>query len=410
MTDTDADQNVIVIGAGQAGLAAAAKLRVLGHRGKLTMIGAEPYHPYQRPPLSKAYLLGDMTRERLFLRPPAFYDENHIDMRLGTHVTRIDRDAKSVTLSDGGQMTYDKLILTTGAEPVRLPDAIVSDLGGVFYMRDLKDADAIAEVMTPGRRVLVVGGGYIGLEGAAVACKLGMHVTLVEAGARILNRVAASETANFFRSLHRANRVDLRENIGLVALHGNKGQVQQAKLSDGTIIACDLVLVGIGVRPRQNVAEEAGLVLDNGIKTNCYGQTSDDSIYAAGDCASFPWMGRRIRLESVGNAIDQAEIVAANVLGQGLNYVAAPWFWSDQYDVKLQIAGLSTGYDNVIIRRTDANSVSHWYFADQRLIAIDALNDPRSYMVAKRLIEAGKTPDPALVKDPKSDLKALLKS
>lgn len=408
MTDLGAEQRVIVVGAGQAGLAAAAQLRALGHAGAITMIGEEPHHPYQRPPLSKAYVLGEMARDRLFLRPEAYYVDQGIDVRTDTCVREINRAAKRIVLSNDTDLGYDSLILATGSAPVRLPSAVSGDLEGVFYMRDLADADDIAVAMTPGKRVLIVGGGYIGLEGAAVAAKLGLHVTLVEAGARILGRVASSETADYFRALHQSHGVDLREGVGLASLVGSHGTVQGANLSDGSQVACDIVLIGIGVRPNDKLARDAGLVIENGIKTNARSQTSDPAIYAAGDCASCPWGGRQIRLESVGNAIDQAECVAANIMGREVDYVPKPWFWSDQYDVKLQIAGLSTGFDRVIRRQTDSRTLSLWYVAQERLIAVDAMNDPRGFMIGKRLIEAGQTPDIELLSDPGTDLKRLL--
>lgn len=405
---TDLDQRIVIVGAGQAGLAAAAKLRALGHRGDLLLLGAEPHAPYQRPPLSKGYVLGDVTRERLFLRPDDFYADQGIDLYLDQSVHALDCEGKRVILSDDTDLAFDKLILTTGATPIRLPAAIGGDLDDVFYMRDLVDADSIRSVMTAGKRVLVVGGGYIGLEGAAVAAKLGLKVTLVEAGARILGRVASTETADFFRTLHRSHGVDLRENVGLTEILGENGQVRGAVLSDGTELACDLVLVGIGVRPNCELAEQAGLAVENGIRTDAHCRTSDSNILAAGDCASFPWQGAQIRLESVGNAIEQAEIAAANVLGLAAEYVAKPWFWSDQYDVKLQIAGLS-GHQTEIVVRKSTSGQSHWYFEGDALLAVDALNDPRAYMVAKRLIDAGRRVDKAHVADPTCDLKLLLK-
>lgn len=408
MTDMDAEQRVVVVGAGQAGLAAAAKLRALGHEGAITMVGEEPHFPYQRPPLSKAYVLGEMTRDRLFLRPEAFFADQDIEIRTDTRVSGIDRKTKRVVLSDGADLGYDRLILATGSTPARLPSNVSGDLEGVFYMRDLADADAIAAAMKPGKHVLIVGGGYIGLEGAAVAAKLGLHVTLVETSSRILGRVASAETAEYFRDLHLSHGVDLREGVGLTSLVGADGVVQGADLSDGSQIECDIVLIGIGVRPNDKLAMDAGLAIENGIRTNARAQTSDPAIYAAGDCASFPWNDQQIRLESVGNAIDQGECVATNIMGRGVDYVPKPWFWSDQYDVKLQIAGLSTGFDRVIRRQTDAKTLSLWYFALGRLIAVDAMNDPRGYMIAKRLIEAGQTPDVNLLSDPATDLKSLL--
>ena len=400
--------HVIVIGAGQAGASCVAKLRSGGYEGEVTLIGAEPVPPYQRPPLSKAYLLGDMALERLFLRPESFYAEQDITLRLNQQVEAIDAAAKTVSVA-GEMLRYDDLVLTTGSVPNRLPAAIGGDLDGVHVVRDLADVDAMSPRFTEGAKVLIVGGGYIGLEAAAVAAKLGLQVTLVEMSERILQRVAAPETSDFFRSLHASHGVDIREGVGLQALTG-EGAVSGATLSDGSTLDVDFVIVGVGIRPGTALAEAAGLELENGIKVDAQGRTSDPHIWAAGDCASFPYRGTRIRLESVPNAIDQAECVAENIMGAGKEYVAKPWFWSDQYDVKLQIAGLNTGYDRIVTRQGEGDSVGFWYYQGDTLLAVDAMNDPRGYMVGKRLIEASKSPDPALIADPETDLKALLRA
>ena len=399
--------HVVVIGAGQAGSSLVAKLRNSGFDGRITLIGAEPVPPYQRPPLSKAYLLGDMTLDRLFLRPESFYGEHGIDLRLNSRVTGIDRAARTVHLGDE-VIAYDHLVLTTGSEPRRLPASIGGDLDGVFVVRDLADVDAMAPHVEAGRRALIVGGGYIGLEAAAVAAKRGLQVTLVEMADRILQRVAAPETSDYFRALHQSHGVTIREGVGLDRLLG-EGHVTGARLSDGTELDVDLVIVGVGIAPATALAEAAGLEIENGIKVDARGQTSDPAIWAAGDCASFPWKAARIRLESVPNAIDQAECVAENIMGAGKDYVAKPWFWSDQYDVKLQIAGLNAGYDRTVVRPGDKpGSQSVWYFRGDALLAVDAMNDPRAYMIGKRLVEAGQSPSPAAVANPDMPLKSLL--
>lgn len=401
---------IVIAGAGQAGAALAAKLRALGHEGQITIIGDEPVMPYQRPPLSKAYLLGEAGLDKLLLRPDEFYVQHNIKVRTGTRVAAIDREAKIVRLENGDDIPYDQLALTMGSVPNQIPASIGGDLDGVYTIRSLADADAMRHEFAEGRRVLVIGGGYIGLEAAAVAARKGLTVTLVEASERILQRVSAPETSSYFRALHSGRGVDLREGVALKRLIGDaSGRVQSAELADGTVLAVDFVIVGVGVRPNTALAEAAGLVIDNGIATNEQGCTSDPSIFAAGDCASFPHKGSRIRLESVGNAISQAELVAENMLGADTTYVPKPWFWSDQYDVKLQIAGLSTGYDR-LIQRGEGGVVSHWYYAGDTLVAVDAMNDPGSYMIGKRLIENRKSPDPAAVADPATNLKTLLNS
>ena len=399
--------HVVVVGAGQAGQAVVTKLRNSGFDGGITLVGEETAPPYQRPPLSKAYLLGDMELERLYLRPESFYADNNISLRLGSKVETVDAAAKTVSLA-GETITYDHLVLTTGSDPRRLPAAIGGILDGVYTVRTLKDVDQMEPEFREGAKVLIIGGGYIGLEAAAVAAKKGLNVTLVEMADRILQRVASPETSGYFRDLHKSHGVDLREGVGLERLTG-EGRVTGAKLSDGSELDVDFVIVGVGITPATALAEMAGIELENGIKTDIKGQTSDPNIWAAGDCASFPYKGERIRLESVGNAIDQAEVVAENIMGANKDYVAKPWFWSDQYDCKLQIAGLNTGYDQVVTRQGE-NSVSYWYYKENQLVALDAMNDPRAYMVGKRLIEAGKSPAQDAVGNPETDLKELLKA
>ena len=400
--------HIVVIGAGQAGAALVAKLRALGHPGEITLMGEEPAPPYQRPPLSKAYLMGEMAEERLWLRSQEFYAEQGITLRLGQSVAAIDPVAKTVTLA-GEVISYDELALTTGSHPRRLPAAIGGDLAGVYTVRTLADVDAMKAEFGAGRRLVIVGGGYIGLEAAAVAAKLGLDVTVLEMAPRILQRVAAPETSDYFRALHGAHGVKILESTGLERLLG-EGRVSGVRLSNGTELPADFVIAGVGILPGTALAEAAGLAIENGIKTDEFGRTSDPHIWSAGDCASFPWQGGRLRLESVGNAIDQAEAVAENILGAGKPYQAKPWFWSDQYDCKLQIAGLNTGYDNIVTRGPEAGAVSFWYFKGDTLLAVDAMNDPRSYMVGKRLIESGKSPSKAALADPATVMKDLLKA
>ena len=398
---------VVVIGAGQAGAALVARLRGQGFEGGITLIGEEPAPPYQRPPLSKGYLLGDMAADRLWLRGPEFYADQRVDLRLGASVTAIDPVARRVTVG-GEALTYDHLALTTGAIPRRLPAAIGGDLGGVYTVRTLADVDAMRAEFQPGRCVIIVGGGYIGLEAAAVAAKLGLSVTVLEMAPRILQRVASPETSDHVRALHQAHGVTILESTGLDRLLGGT-RVTGVRLQDGRELAADFVIAGVGITPNAGLAEAAGLTIDNGIATDALGRTSDPSVWAAGDCASFPWAGGRLRLESVGNAIDQAEAVAANILGADQPYLAKPWFWSDQFDLKLQIAGLNTGYDHIATRPGEGQAVSFWYYRGDTLLAVDAMNDPRAYMVGKRLIEGGKSPAPDVIATT-PDLKVLLKA
>ncbi|MFO6466138.1 NAD(P)/FAD-dependent oxidoreductase [Jannaschia sp. KMU-145] len=396
--------HIAIIGAGQAGATCAETLRKRGFAGRVTLWGDEPEMPYQRPPLSKDYLLGDITRERLYLRPAAFWVEQGVELRTDTRITAIDPEARTLTHA-GGTEGWDALVLATGSRANVLPQRCTGGLPGTHVVRTLADIDRLAPEMTEGRRMLVVGGGYIGLEAAAVARKIGMEVVLVELNVRLLNRVACKPTADWFRALHRDQGVDIREGVGLDTLLGN-GRITGARLTDGAELEVEVVIAGIGAQPETSLAEAAGLTLDNGIAVDDRGRTSAPSIWAAGDCCSFPYRGDRVRLESVPHAIDQAEAVAGNLMGDDAPYVAKPWFWSDQYDVKLQIAGLNAGFDDIVTR--DGEGRSHWYYAGDTLLAVDAMNAPRAYTVGKRLIEAGRSPDKAAVADAGVAIKSLL--
>ena len=398
----------IVIGAGQAGAEVVSKLRDLGHKDRVVLIGQENYLPYQRPPLSKKYMAGEMTLERLFLRPKEFYTEKNVELHIGKSALKINPNQQTVEFSDGN-LNYDHLVLATGSRPRELPPYVSGKVKNLFTMRNLNDANSIGAFMTSGMRLLIVGGGYIGLEAAATARKFGVDVTLVEIEERILKRVAAKETSDFIRSLHISNGVNIKEAVGLGKLEIADDKVLSASLTDGSDINVDFVIVGIGITPNTELAEGANLKINNGIFINDKCQTSVSNIYAAGDCTSFEYKDTLVRLESVGNAIDQATIVAQNIMKQNTNYIPKPWFWSDQYDLKLQIAGLNTWYDEVVVRKGKNKQVSHWYFKGQSLLAVDALNDPRCYMIGKRLIEENKSPSKNQLRDENFNLKVLLK-
>lgn len=399
----------MIVGAGQAGFALAAKLRALKDERPITMIGSEDVIPYQRPPLSKKYLMGEMSFDRLTFRQETWFAEHDVELRLSTFVEEIDRDAKTIRMQDGSVLEYEHLALTTGSTPRTLPASIGGDLTGVFTVRDKRNADLLADEMKAGRRLLIIGGGYIGLEAAAVARHLGLEVTLIEMADRILQRVASKETADVMRAIHAEHGVVIREKTGLTRLIGEDGRVRGAELSDGTVIDIDFVIVGIGVTPNDRLAQQCGLDVGNGILVDDYARTSDPAIFAMGDCAMLPWKGNNIRLESVQNAVDQAESVAATLTGSAEPYEAKPWFWSDQYDVKLQIAGFNLGYDETVMRPgSREGSVSIWYFREGRLIAVDAINDAKAYVTGKKLLDNGLTADKALIADPATDLKQLL--
>lgn len=402
---------IVVIGAGQAALTLAETLRRGGETRPITLIGTEVHPPYQRPPLSKAYLSGGMPRERLWLKPPEWYADHEIDLLLGVEVTAIDRRRSQVVLSDGGVRAYGQLVLATGSRPRPLPAAAGGDLAGVHVIRGIDDIDRLAAQLASARAVLVIGGGYIGLEAAAVARGLGKSVTLVEAAPRILARVACDRTAAMVRDLHLSHGVDLREGLGVARLvPGADGAAAGARLADGTGVAADLVIVGIGGIANDALARSAGLRCGDGsggVCVDAFCRTEDPDILAAGDVALFDIDGSgSMRLESVQNACDQARAAAATLLGREEAYAPVPWFWSDQYDMKLQIAGLNRGADRTLLRpgrRPGTGSV--WYFQAGRFVAVDALSDPRAYMAGKRWLEERVSPRLDQLADPAVDLK-----
>ncbi|MFP5076023.1 NAD(P)/FAD-dependent oxidoreductase [Rhizobium sp. YIM 134829] len=400
---------LVVVGGGQAGFALIARLRALGDRRAITLVAGEASLPYQRPPLSKKYLLRDMTLDRLIYRPESWYRDQAIELRLSTRATAIDRAARRLSLSSGETLDYETLVLATGATPRHLPESLGGALDGVYTLRDFADADRLADAMQPGKRALIIGGGYIGLEAAAVARGLGLEVTLIEMADRILQRVAAPATSDLVRALHLSRGVDLREGTGLRELVGEEGRLRAAHLSDGTELPIDLAIVGIGVTANDALAREAGLATANGIVVDRHARTADPAIFAIGDCAVLPYGEMMVRLESVQNAVDQGEAVAALLAGGTEPYHPKPWFWSDQYDTKLQIAGFGLGHDRTVTRPGPRpGSASVWYFREGTLIAVDAINDAKAYVVGKKMIESGLSPTPEQVDDQTLDLKALL--
>ncbi len=404
-------EHVICIGAGQASLSCAAKLRGLGWSGAITLIGEEPHLPYQRPPLSKKYLTGEMPAERLLLRPPEWYAEQKVTCRTGRRVAKIERTTKSVLLDTGDKLQYSTLLIATGCTPRNLPQAITNGLGNIYTVRNIAGIDALAHHFRAGARLVVIGGGYIGLEAASVAVKAGMRVTIIEAAQRILERVACKETSAYFHALHMSHGVEIIAGAKLDSLRGENGAVNAAVLTDGRVFACDVVIAGIGVAPTAGLAVEAGLAVDNGIVVDEFCRTAGPDILAAGDCTSFPYRGGRLRLESVPHAIAHGEAAALTIAGQQQSYVAKPWFWSDQYDIKLQIAGLNQGYDDVVTRGPGpASDYSVWYYKAGNLLAVDAMNAAAAYMVGKRLIEAGLSVPPDRARDPAEEMKSWLRA
>ncbi len=383
--------DVLIVGAGQGGGAAAIQLRQQGFTGSLGMIGREVEPPYERPPLSKEYMLGEKTFDRLLVRPRDFWASKDIDLVLGVEVTALDGAAQSVTLSDGRTCTYGDLIWATGGDPRRLscPGA---DLAGVHGVRTREDADAILAELAGVNRVVVIGGGYIGLEAAAVLRKLGKDVTLLEMLPRVLARVAGPQLSDFYQAEHRAHGVDLRLETGVEAILGDS-RVTGVKLSDGSEVACELVIVGIGIVPAVGPLLSAGAAGGNGVDVDEFCRTSVPHVYAIGDCAAHAngfAEGAVLRLESVQNANDQAKTAVAAILGDPQPYKATPWFWSNQYDLKLQTVGLSGGHDQTVLRGDPAErSFSVLYLKGGKLIAVDAVNAMKDYVQARKLVEEG---------------------
>ncbi|MEM6534403.1 MAG: FAD-dependent oxidoreductase [Pseudomonadota bacterium] len=388
--DLSQAENVVIIGGGQAAAQACASLRQFGFEGKITLIGDEAALPYQRPPLSKAYMKGELAEERLFFKPEVWYEDNGVDLVLSTRAIRIDRDAREVAIEHGGRVPYDALIIATGSRPRPLP-LPGADLTNVHDLRTLADVERIRPQMMDGQKLVIVGAGYIGLEAAAVANALGLDVTVLEMADRVLARVTSPVISAFYETEHTAKGVDIRTGAALTMLKGSEA-VEAAMLDDRSEIPADLVLVGIGILPNDELAKAAGLTCENGIVTDRDARTNDPRIFAAGDCASRPLVhyDRTGRLESVHNAIEQGKLAAAAIMGKPRPPEDCPWFWSDQYDLKLQIAGLSQGYDDVVVRGDpQARKFAAFYLKAGKLIAVDAVNSPPEFLASKKLIMSG---------------------
>ena len=389
---------IVVIGAGQAGVQAVTSLRSEGFAGAISLVGDEIWPPYQRPPLSKAYLSGEFARERLFLKPDAFYADSQCTLLLGRAIARIDRERKAVVLADGEALSYDRLLIATGARvrPLKVPGA---ELPGVHYLRGIDDVDRLRPELKDGARLAVVGGGYIGLEVAAVARKRGLKVTIIEAAERVMVRAVSQLLSDFYEAEHRRQGVDFLMNAMAQSFAGN-ARVERVVTDKGEV-AADVVLVGIGIVPNCEVAQAAGIACDNGISVDEYAATSDPDIFAAGDCTSHPsFAGGRERLECVQNAIDQARFAAFAMLGRPQPYREVPWFWSDQYDLKLQIAGLIRRGDLGIVRGDPAKRrFSVFHLRDGVVAAVEAVNAAPDYIVGRKLIAARAEADAARLAD-----------
>jgi len=406
-----ADQGVVIIGAGQAGGQCAASLRRNGYDGSIILIGDEPHPPYQRPPLSKAYLSGEIEQDRLWVQPPEVWADQKVELKLGVSVTKIDRSGKTILLEDGSSLGYGSLVLATGSRvrPLPVPGA---ELDGVRYLRTIADIDILKSDVKPAKRIAIIGGGYIGLEAASVARKLGAVPTVIEAMDRCLARVAVPELSAFFEHAHRSRDVEVMTGAQVAKVRGD-GKAEAVELKDGRFIEVDSVLVGIGILPNQELAAEAGLVTGNGIEVDVNCRTSDPDIYAIGDCAAQTnWLtGDRIRLESVPNALEHGKTAAAAITGTPEPKLDIPWFWSDQFDLKLQTAGLFQGADELVIRGDALNApVSFFHLKGGVLIAADCVNDPQSFMAAKMMIAKRARPDASALADASQSMKDIMKS
>jgi 3-phenylpropionate/trans-cinnamate dioxygenase ferredoxin reductase subunit len=399
-------KSVAIAGAGHAAGQVVATLRQKKFAGTITLIGEEPWLPYQRPPLSKKFLAGELPAERLHFKPQSFYDDPAIEVRLETRIDSLDCRGKTLRTAGGRQIAYDKLVLATGARPrlLRLPGV---DLDGVHYLRTIADVTGIRSRLGAGVRVVIVGAGYIGLEVAAVASQLGADVTVIETEDRVMKRVVSPQISEFYQREHSSHGVKLMLSTSIGGFSGGR-QVAGVELSDGRRVAAHLVVIGIGVVPNTELASDAGLAVENGIVVDNRCQTSDPDIFAVGDCTYHPndILGYRVRLESVHNALEQAKTAASNICGERSCYAQVPWFWSDQYDLKLQIAGLSQEYDQTVVRgEPDSRSFSCLYLRDGQLIAVDAVNSAKDFMQSKALIAAHAVIDPEMLMNPGIELK-----
>jgi 3-phenylpropionate/trans-cinnamate dioxygenase ferredoxin reductase subunit len=403
------DQTVVIIGASHAAADAVSTLRKKGWQGAIALVGDEPSLPYQRPPLSKAYYKGEVSAEKLLIKGEHVYEKAAVDLYLGRTAVRIDRNLKTVELDGGELLDYNKLILATGTRARHLP-VKGAELPQIHTLRTVADVDKIKNALPENSKLLIVGAGYIGLEVAASAVKQGVSVTVLEAMDRVLARVTSPVISEFYQSVHAQEGVDIRLNARLDSFAENANGAH-AVMADGELIDFDCAIVGIGVIPNIELAEEAGLACDNGILVDEFTRTDDPHIYAVGDCSNHPSpiYQRRIRLESVPNAMDQAKTAANAICGDEQIYNQVPWFWSDQYDVKLQTVGLLTDYDEVVVRGDPgARKFSAFYLKDNTLIAMDAINSPAEFMISKKLVVAGCKPDKVRLADSEVSIKEFL--
>ena len=404
-------ERTVIVGGGHAAGALLTALLQKKYQHEVVLVGNEPHPPYQRPPLSKNYLTGDVDQESLYLKPRSVYENAGHQLRLGVRVEQIDRDSSTISLSDQSRLQYDRLVLATGSH-LRHLNAPGADLNGIHYLHDIADSEVLREQLVAGKRLVVVGGGYIGLEVAASANKKGVNVTVLEAAERLMQRVTGPEISAFFYDKHRGAGVDVRLNTALTGFEeGDQGHVAGVTLADGGTVPADIVLVSIGVIPETALAKGAGLPCDNGIIVDEFTRTEDPAILAIGDCTRHRnlFFEKMQRLESVANAVDQARTAAATLMGEEKPYDSVPWFWSNQYDVRLQMVGLSQNHDQRVVRGSpEDKGFAVFYLREGCVIAVDAVNLPLAFLVGKTLVQQRRTINPELLEDPDTELKSLV--
>lgn len=407
----EASETVVIVGGGHAAGMLAFTLRQKKYDGRVLILAEEPHRPYQRPPLSKAYLAGESKLDALYLKPEHSFAEQQVELQEGVGVEAVDRAARRVQCANGETVAYDRLVLATGSQVRRLPVPGAA-LAGVHYLRGIADADALRAAFAGNGRLVIVGAGYIGLEVAAIATKAGLHVTVLEAADRVMQRVTGPQVSAFFADKHRSAGVDLRLEAAVSALEDDgSGRVAAVTCADGSRFAADVVLVAIGIAPRDELAREAGLACDDGILVNEHALTDDPNIFAIGDCTRHRnlYLAQPARLESVANAVEQARVAAATITGAPAPYDAVPWFWSDQYHIKLQTAGIAHGYDETVVRGSPSDEgFGVFYLRQGKLVAVDAVNQPRIFMASKKLLAARTAVDPGALADPSVELASLM--
>jgi len=402
-------ENLLIIGAGQSAIQCISTLKKEGYSGSITLVGEEEHLPYQRPPLSKGFLEDSLNKERLYFKKLEFFTENKVQLYLGLSAEKLEIDNQKVYLSDNSVLEFDKLVFATGSR-VRLLDFPGSELKSIFYLRDLDDAEAIKKDLETSENLVIIGAGYIGLEAAAIAAKKNKKVTIIEMADRVMNRTVDPQISEYYLNLHESYGVKFHFNTSLETINEVSNSLEVV-CSDGTEVKADSVLIGAGVVPNIELAEEAGINCDNGIIVNEFGQTNFKNIYACGDCTNHPnkILNKNLRLESVHNAMEQAKTVASSVMNNPMEYNQVPWFWSDQYDHKLQIVGLSGDHDMVTMRgNTNDTKFMLFYTKDEELIAVDAINNPKEFLISRKLVANKVKIKPNVISDPNTNLNDLI--